>query len=67
MKSNSTINKKIKKVKTLPITDSFVKYPGVTLAEEGVSERSVIVDADSLLLEIVDSLQALFWKFMSSP
>lgn len=48
-----------------------MKYPGDTLAEEGVSERSVIVEADSLLLEIVDSsllalalliLILLFWK-----
>lgn len=48
-----------------------MKYPGDTLAEEGVSERSVIVEVDSLLLEIVDSsllalalliLILLFWK-----
>lgn len=46
-----------------------MKNPRGTLFNEGVRERSVHVEADwsSMVLEIVDSLPALFWKATSNP
>lgn len=46
-----------------------MKNPKGALFDEGVRERSVHVEADwsSMVLVIVDSLQALFRKALSNP